>query len=222
VLRIRTERASNEQHAVSLEVADNGPAPDAPQLARLFEPWQAAQEGHLGLALVYAMVKQNGGRITAEASDGGTVFRVTLPAAEERPAETPQPALPEFTASTGSSGETILILEQDDGLRNVVRNLLRRKGYTVVEAHSEGEASALLCGAAQLRLIVADVGSFGAGAARVARQMSEARPAAKALYILDTAGDSGRAAALPSGASVIEKPFRLESLLAKVREVLGE
>jgi CheY-like chemotaxis protein len=111
----------------------------------------------------------------------------------------------------------ILVLEQDEGLRKVIRNLLGRKGFTVAEAATEAEAGAVLKGA-RPKLIVADIESFGPSGVRLAQQIAGMRPAVKTVYVLDESS----VVSLPAEAAVIQKPFRLETLLAKIREVLGE
>ena len=214
---------------ICLEVTDNGRPLDAEGWSRLFELFPSGSENAedcgLGLASVYSMVKQNGGHITVLPGDGsGTAFRIWLPQTAEA-VDHASPAAPEAAAlpQLQTSAETVLILEPEEGLRNVMRNLLSRKGYAVAVARSEGEVETLLHRGGPMRLIVADISSSSPGAARLARQVAEMRPAARALYILDAGGDVNmRAALLPPDAPVIEKPFRLEALLARMREVLDE
>ena len=208
-----------------LSVTDSGRRLDGEAWSRLFEPFQTPGGGEedcgFGLASVYGIVKQAGGQIAVSSGlQSGTTFRVHLPSTGERTLAEPAGQCLE-QAEHGAG--TILILEQEEGLRNVMRNLLARKGYSVAEARTEAETWEFLRSAGPTRLIVADVASFGLSGARLVREMAETHPSRKALFILESSGDlSPSSGFVAPGATVLVKPFRLEALLAKLREVLGE
>ena len=206
----------------SLTVMDNGRPLEGESWSRLFEPFRnggtQGEDSPFGLATVYAFVKRSGGHIAVSSGDPGTSFRIYLPrACEERQAD---PAA--GTAVAKSDGtEAVVILESEDGLRSVMRNLLSRKGYRVLEARNEEEAGEFRRRGEPIRLIVASLASLGSGGMGLARQVAAVRSGTRLLYIAEPEEDGGpRPEMLASGAAVLRKPFRLEALLAKVREVL--
>src|SRR5216117_1339710 len=147
-------------HYVMLAVSDNGCGIDEPTQAHIFEPFfTTKQEGKgtgLGLATVYGIVKQSGGHVEVDSEpDKGTTFRIYLPrldAAAITVDRNPRP-----TAAAGGS-ETILLVEDEEGVRELARDILRASGYTVLEARNGPEAL-LLCERHQgpLDLLLTDV-----------------------------------------------------------------
>jgi two-component system, cell cycle sensor histidine kinase and response regulator CckA len=210
---------------VCLAITGSGRSLDREAWARLFEPFQtpspAVNDSVLGLAAVYGLVRQNAGHISVTgALQSGTSFHVYLPPAANDLSlvQSPSPLPPPAHTAT-----TILVIEQKEGLRNIVRNLLARRGYTVAEAASEAEALEFLSRGKPIRLVIVDIAAFGLAAARIARQISEMQPPLKALFIVDVSSDAvPESGALPPGSAILEKPFRLEAMLAKLREVLGD
>jgi CheY-like chemotaxis protein len=146
---VNVTRAYKEHHPearegpfVCLNVSDNGTGIEPEKLGRLFEPFfttkQKGKGTGLGLATVYGIVNQHNGWIEVESALGkGTTFKVFLPASAAAPAVSA--AIPPKKAVTGGN-ETILLVEDEIGVLELARNILKTYGYKVLEAHSGAEA----------------------------------------------------------------------------------
>ena len=209
---------------VMLAMSDDGVGMDTETLSHIFEPFFTTKAGGkgtgLGLATVYGIVRQSGGSIWVYSEPGrGTTFKVYLPRFEAGVLETkPKAAAP--TALRGD--ETILLVEDDATLRELISTALRRYGYTVIEAAHGGEAI-LICERekAPIHLLLTDVVMPQISGSALAEHLVLFRPEMKVLfmsgYTHDTIVHHG---VLDSGVNFIAKPFRLQSLVQKVREVL--
>jgi len=209
---------------VMLAITDSGTGMDEETKARIFEPFFTTKEQGkgtgLGLATVYGIVKQSGGFIWLYSEPGhGTTFKIYLPRVEgAADALTP----PVGTAEVPRGTETVLIVEDEEAVRALAKTALTRKGYRVLEAANGGEAL-LRCESEQapIHLLVTDVVMPGLGGAGLAQRLAPLRPDMKVLFI---SGYADRAAArhgtIQPGAAYLEKPFSLEALARKVREVL--
>jgi PAS domain S-box-containing protein len=209
---------------VLLALADSGIGLDPETKAHLFEPFYTTkapgQGGGLGLPTVYGIVKQSGGFIWAYSETGhGTVFKIYLPKTDQALAAL-HPAAPR-PAPTGS--ETILVVEDDEAVRQLITETLGAHGYTVLEA-SSGEQALL---AAQTRrgpidLLLTDVVLTGIGGPEVAQRLSEQRPNTMILYM---SGYTDQAIVhhgiLAQKMHFIQKPFAPAALARKIREVLA-
>ncbi len=210
---------------VLLEVGDTGTGMSAETQAHIFEPFFTTKDPGkgtgLGLATVYGIVHQSGGQIKVASAPGqGSTFQVLLPRAagaiEERstvPAPHPQ-----------GGRETVLVLEDDPSLRDLVGILLQEGGYTVLAA---GSADAAIhhaeTHAGTIHLLLSDVVLPGMSGPQAAARVAALRPTARVLYISGYAGGTaGRHTQLPPGARILGKPFSQQSLLAKVREILDD
>jgi signal transduction histidine kinase len=197
-----------------LTIEDDGEALDSRAWEHLFEPFDGGDENGLAMAAVYGTVKQSGGYISAAGTDAGTAFTLYLPGAEHYVA-----ALEERAPAPAANRETIVLYEAEEGLRRLVRNLLTRKGYRIVEADEEDAVRRIFAGepADSIDLLIAGVES-----STLAFNMALAHPRLKLIYISgftdDTAED--HPSPLPPDAAVLQKPFRLDALLAKIRAVL--
>jgi PAS domain S-box-containing protein len=200
---------------VSLAVGDTGSGMDAETLAHLFEPFfttKAQGQGTgLGLTTVFRIVKQSGGGIEVSSVSGrGTTVKVYLPRIDQpAAAETETPVA---TAARGS--ETILLVEDEDQVRNLVRDTLRREGYRVLDAPSAAEARRIAAAyKGPIHLLIADVVMPKEGGRDLAASLVPHRPAMKVLFMsgyTDQAVESG----------FIQKPFTPAALSSKVREIL--
>ena len=210
---------------VALSVTDTGSGMDAAVKARLFEPFFTTKkqgEGTgLGLATVYGIVKQSGGYIEVESEVGkGTTFRIYLPQAEESAQpERAAPPVPE----TRRAKETILLAEDLDAVREVVRDLLEAQGYKVLAARHGAEALALAeKHKGPLHLLLTDVVMPEMSGPELAQRLCRLRPEMKILFMsgyTDAAiADEG---ALGSGANYVQKPVSAEELARKLRDLLG-
>ncbi len=174
----------------------------------------------LGLAMVYTIVKQAGGYIDLETRRGaGTTFRIYLPRVVSPPV-TPLDGTPAVRSKAGS--ETVLLVEDEDMVRKVVRRTLVGQGYKVIEAANGTEALALaLEDPARISLVLTDVMMPAMGGPELARRLWAKFPDLKIIFLSGYAPDSMSAeSAVPPGAILIEKPFAIEKLMSIVREVL--
>jgi PAS domain S-box-containing protein len=209
---------------VLLSVGDTGHGMDAETKARAFEPFFTTKgigKGPgLGLSTVHGIVHQSGGHVTVESAVGlGTTFRIYLPALAPE-VERDASAEEEVLAAGGS--ETILLVENEEGVRNLVRDLLKTHGYEVVEARTGEEAAGL--SDRQLRqvdMLMTDLAPPGANHRALMERMRRVRPGLRVLFMTGYAEDaSARQAALKPGSDVIEKPFTTDQVLARVRQAL--
>src|SRR2546427_2286292 len=209
---------------VMLAVSDTGTGMDEQTKAHIFEPFFTTRElgkgTGLGLATVYGIVKQSGGFIWLYSEPGhGTTFKIYLPRVDGA-ADALGP--PVGTAEVPRGTETVLIVEDEEAVRALAKTALMRKGYRVLEAANGGEAL-LRCESerAPIHLLVTDVVMPGLGGADLARRLAPLRPDMRVLFI---SGYTDRAAArhgtMQPGAAYLEKPFSLDALARKVREVL--
>ncbi len=209
---------------VLLAVSDTGCGMDAETRARVFEPFfttKALGKGTgLGLSMAYGIVKQSGGYIWVYSEPGlGTTFKIYLPRVEEAAETTASSA--QRAAPLGGS-ETVLLVEDDDSVRTLAREILERAGYTLLEARDGGEALAIgERHAGRIALLLTDVVMPGKRGREVAQCLAAIRPETKVLYMsgyTDNAiGDHGL---LDRGTAFLSKPFTPDTLMRKVREVL--
>jgi signal transduction histidine kinase/ActR/RegA family two-component response regulator len=211
---------------VMLVVTDTGQGMDAETRRNIFEPFfttkgQGKGTG-LGLSTVYGIVKQSGGEIQVSSKPGeGTTFRLYFPKIEEEGAgpagrKTAFARLPQGT-------ETILLLEDDLGIRQLVRQMLLGQGYTVLEAQNWREA-VRLCQEHRgpLQLLLTDVVMPEMNGPAVAEHLTPLRPEMRVLFMSGYAnsvmGDDG---ILQQSVAFLQKPFTRDELVQKVQEVLG-
>ena len=211
---------------VVLSVRDTGVGMDTATRARLFEPFfttKAAGKGTgLGLSTVYGIVQQSGGVLEVESAPGeGSTFRVLLPRAEpqaealEAQAGSPRPS------PRGS--ETVLVVEDETPVRVATCRILERYGYRVLQAKHGADALQLLEaeGGSDVQLVLTDVVMPEMGGAELARRLRAQGHPARLLFM---SGYSEEAVAthgvLVEGVGLLEKPFEMDVLLRRVREVL--
>src|SRR5579872_208080 len=210
---------------VMICVSDNGQGMDRETQARIFEPFFTTKEKSkgtgLGLSTVYGIIKQSGGYVFVQSELGrGTVFTIYFPRVDG-PSEA-RGNTPVCTAAVGGS-ETILLVEDEDSFRQLVRETLEARGYHVLEAGNADAALALAANRADtIHLVITDVVMPGLSGHELIERLVPSRPAMKALYLSGYAQDAF-ATPLPAEAqkTFLQKPFTLQSLARKVREVLS-
>jgi CheY-like chemotaxis protein len=209
---------------VRLRVSDNGKGMDSTTLEHAFEPFfttKATGEGTgLGLATVYGIVTQLGGHAQLYSEPGvGTTCSIMLPATEQPVAAT----VPSASDERGGSGEIVLLVEDEDGIREVARRILERRGYRVLAAGDGYEAIELARNhAGPIDLLMTDVIMPRMLGKEVAQQILALRPEARVMYMSGYAEPIlGSGENLPKGMILLEKPFTEHSLLTKAREALG-
>jgi PAS domain S-box-containing protein len=208
---------------VMLALSDTGTGMSAETLSHLFEPFFTTKEPGkgtgLGLATVYGIVKQSGGYVWCYSELGqGTTFKVYLPRVDA-----PADRFPVRGAVGPTRGsETILLVEDEPGLRALTRRVLEKNGYTVLEAATADAASALVRDyAAPIHLLLADVVLPGASGRTLADELLARRANLKVLFMSGYTEDAiVHRGVLAPHTAFIHKPFSAQGLAAKVREVL--
>jgi PAS domain S-box-containing protein len=208
---------------VLLAVTDTGSGMDPVAMAHIFEPFFTSKDPGkgtgLGLATVYGIVKQSEGFIWATSAPGkGARFEIYLPRVD-REAEVVPPA-PQPVLEGGS--ETILLVEDEAGVRRVLSEMLEWHGYTVLEAGLGAEAVELArTHAGPVHLLLTDVVMPRLGGRALREEVARHRPGIRVLYISGYTGEGPTADLLGDGAAFLPKPFTAATLVQKVREVLG-
>ena len=210
---------------VMLVITDTGVGMDAETQTHIFEPFfttKALGKGTgLGLATVYGIVKQSGGYVWVYSELGqGTTFKIYLPQVQGE-AEKEQPSIGPDKLVKGT--ETILLVEDEEALRKMTRELLEKSGYTVLEAGDGLEA--LEIGQQHkgpIHLLLTDVVMPRMGGPALAKSAAVLHPELKVLYMSGYTGHSDAGRALLSAESeLLQKPFTRDALLRKMREMLG-
>jgi len=207
---------------VSLEVSDTGAGMDAPTRERIFEPFFTTKEqgkgSGLGLATVYGLVKQSGGYIWVDSAPGaGSVFKVYFPPID-REAEPVQDA-----RSNLSGSETVLLVEDEDTVRALAGEVLRRNGYAVLEARHSLEALRLVERHQEsIDLMITDIVMSHMTGRDLAERIREGRPSMKILFISGYIDHASVQRELAAGMPFLQKPFTPEAFARKVRNVLDD
>jgi CheY-like chemotaxis protein len=209
---------------VRLVVRDTGVGMDAETQAHLFEPFFTTKgpgKGTgLGLATVYGIIKQSGGHIAVDSAPGrGATFIIHLPRVEEV-AAIPEAELPPEDLPRGS--ETILLVEDEDGVRALAHEILEASGYRVLPARHGAEALDVSDGhGPSIDLLLTDVVMPGIGGRELVERLSVRRPDMRVLYMSGYTADAlGPHGVLEADTALLAKPFTPDILTRKVREVL--
>ena len=214
-----------------LRISDDGPGLDPEKRAAIFEAVLAPKDSTApSLARAYANIRAWGGDIAFSSEPHGSVFTIYLPQAEPvQPAAEPvalvveaPPVEPPAPEQVEHLRETILLVEDEAGIRALVRKILRRERYNVLEAGSAEEALSLAeSEQGRVNLLLTDMMLPGMGGRELAEEMRRSIPELKVLYVSGyTEDESVRAGAFPPGSKFLQKPFTLSVLVGKVREAL--
>ncbi|HEX9111281.1 MAG TPA: ATP-binding protein, partial [Terriglobales bacterium] len=210
---------------VVISVSDTGHGMDEETQSRVFEPFFTTKEKGkgtgLGLSTVYGIVKQSNGYVYPQSEVGsGTTFYIYLPRVED-PAEG---ASPSKSQEDGKGGcETVLLVEDEESVRELVRETLSMRGYRVLEAE-DGESGLRVAETCteHIDILVTDVVMPGIGGRELAKKLVLARPGICVLYLSGYTEDAiVHQGALGPGTAFLQKPFTLQSLAKKVRDVLN-
>ncbi len=210
---------------VMLAISDTGMGMDAETQSHIFEPFfttKGLKGTGLGLSTVYGIVKQSEGYVWVYSEPGkGTTFKIYLPRMSATgEAIVVQP--PVAAAEAGPGHETVLLVEDEANLRRLARQSLENQGYAVLEA-ADGAAAIQLSNAhpGPIHLLLTDVIMPGMNGRELAQRICSLRPETKVLYMSGyTENAIGHNGTLDAGVSLLQKPFTLPALKAKVREVL--
>ena len=207
---------------VTICVGDTGMGIPPDILAKVFEPFfttkPIGQGTGLGLSMIYGFAKQSGGhvRIASLAGQGTDVTLYLPPHTAALPAESPEPA----PASVTGDGEAVLLVEDDPSVRLLMGELLRDLGYACVEAIDGQAALPILQSNARIDLMITDVGLPGLNGRQLADLARRARPDLRVLFVTGYAEHAtGDDRFLDSGMAMITKPFTLDALALKIREM---
>jgi two-component system sensor histidine kinase EvgS len=226
-LTIETARlapaAGGARAEVMLAVRDTGIGMDAEVRSHIFEPFfttkQLGKGTGLGLATVYGIVEQNGGRIAVESATGqGTTFRVYLPESERQASQQDDAR----DAAERSGSETILLVEDDDDVRQLVHCLLEAGGYRVIAARHAGEALVISeRHSAPIHLLLTDVVMPEMSGRELAERLVPQRPGMRVLFVSGHTGDSVlKLGVMHDGVDFLQKPFTSAELAQRVRAIL--
>jgi PAS domain S-box-containing protein len=211
---------------VLLRVSDTGSGMDAATQKRIFEPFFTTKEvgrgTGLGLSTVYGIVQQCGGHIVLESEVGkGTTFSIYLPEAKEAAVE-PQIRRPQTRPPAGAG--TVLVVEDDDEVRQVTVRMLRDQGYTVVDAGRPEDARTLaLEHRAGVDVLLVDVVMPGMSGPTLAKELTALIPGLRVLYMSGYAGVAAeQEITLAPGSDYIEKPFVPSALGKRVADLLRD
>jgi len=226
---VELDEAYGRRHAVQpgpyvmLSVTDTGQGMDAATQARLFEPFFTTKEPGkgtgLGLSTVYGIVRQAGGNIFVYSEPGhGSCFKVYLPRVQEQGEPRPRPR------SDTQGSETVLLVEDEPLVRNLVSEVMRKSGYEVLEFGNGREALARARhhpGA--IHLLVTDVVMPGMSGIELSRHLATTHPGMRILFLSGYTDDLVvRQGALQPGRAFLQKPFTPDVLLRAVRDLLDE
>jgi PAS domain S-box-containing protein len=209
---------------LTLEVIDDGVGMTHEQIQHIFEPFYTTKgrgEGlGLGLAVVYGVVHQYRGEITVESEPGkGTRFRVLLPRENEESTELPEPAEQDSPLPQGN--ELILLVEDEPVIRRVVGELLRKRGYRVVEAADGVHGLEVAAQHPEIDLLLTDVVMPRLGGCDLAVELCKKRPSLRVLYMSGHQDSYSAMGLLDAAEWFLSKPFSARELLDKIRQVLA-
>ena len=210
---------------VMLSISDTGVGMTSEVRERVFEPFFTTKEmgkgTGLGLSTVYGIVKQSEGNIWVYSEPGqGTTFKIYLPRVDEPLEELREEVIGEVPRGT----ETVLVVEDEETVRKLAVRVLKREGYKILEAPDGGKAFMLCEGFKEpIHLILTDVVMPGMSGSKLVERLKEIHPEMKVLYM---SGYTDNAivhhGVLEEGTNFIQKPFALDGLARKVREVLDK
>jgi signal transduction histidine kinase len=209
---------------VMLAVSDSGIGMDGTTQQRIFEPFFTTKESDggtgLGLATVYGLVRQHRGHIWVYSEPGrGSTFKIYLPASEG-PARSK--AEPRPSGSSREGRELVLLVEDDEAVRELVRSILEHKGYRVIEAANSDQALERAAASTEpIELVLTDVIVPRLNGREIFRRVQRAHPDARVLFMSGyTDNVVGSQGMLEEGINFLQKPFTTQDLLMKVEATL--
>jgi PAS domain S-box-containing protein len=207
---------------VEMSITDSGTGMDSDTLSRIFEPFFTTKEKDkgtgLGLATVYGIVQQNNGAIEVQSRIGhGTTFYVYLPRATDLGKPAP------IMVSPAGGTETILLVEDDDRVRALVSNMLRKNGFTVLLASAGDQALEIAARhRGRIHMLLTDVLMPGLNGRMLSERLTTSRPETRVLYMSGYSDDDiMRLGVKKAAAHFIQKPFSVDALVHKIRDTLS-
>ena len=207
---------------VALSVSDTGIGMAAATLEKVFEPFfttkPVGQGTGLGLSMIYGFAQQSGGHVRIYSELGqGTTIKLYVP----RYRGEVEVGSDETSATPLGAGETVMIVEDDPSVRLIVLEVLEELGYTAIEATDARQAIPILQSSRRIDLLVSDVGLPGMNGRQLAEVARETRPDLRVLFITGYAQNAAvRGGFLDHGMDMMTKPFAIDALATKIREML--
>lgn len=232
--QVKTDEIFSQMHKplaagsyVMLAVSDTGVGMDPATVSRIFEPFFTTKEvgkgTGLGLAMVYGIVQQAGGHIWVYSEPRrGTTFKIYLPSAEHKlGAET---KMEEEVLTPRREGVTVLLVEDDELMRQLTRQLLEEHGYRILEAKDGQDALAIARShSGHIDLLLTDVVMRGLGGPELVSRLNGSRPNMKTVYMSGYTGELiGREDIAARGIPLLEKPFTRAGLLQTLHQALEQ
>ncbi len=221
---LNTHAGARAGEYVLLSISDTGQGMDKDIVEHIFEPFFTTKEfgkgTGLGLASVYGIVKSYGGYISCYSEVGrGTTFKIYLPAAQKPATPEEKDAVP---VPPRGGTETILLVDDEESIREFASAVLERFGYRVLTGASGEEALAVIAQAGgTIALIILDLGMPGMGGHKCLQEIRKDNPSAKVLIASGYSINGQVKKSLETGAAgYIGKPYQINTLLQKVREIL--
>jgi PAS domain S-box-containing protein len=212
--------------AVLLCVSDTGTGMDDETREHIFEPFFTTKDKGkgtgLGLSTTYGIVRQSGGQILVDSSPGnGATFRLYFPAVPDTAGAPEKPPLAE---QKSAEGETLLVVEDEEAVRKLVRETLERAGYAVLVAADGVEGVEIATRyPGDIRLVLTDIVMPRMGGCEMADRIEDIRPGIKVVLMSGyTAESVVHQGTMGSGRAYLQKPFRPDALVRKIREALAE
>ncbi|GAA4021376.1 hypothetical protein GCM10022280_22420 [Sphingomonas swuensis] len=206
-----------------ISVADTGQGMPPEVLEKVFEPFfttkPIGQGTGLGLSMVYGFAQQSGGTVRIDSQPGaGTTIALTLPTTRSAPV--PQSGVQ--PAARKGAGERVLVVEDEDAVRMLVREVLEELDYEAIEIADPAKALPCLASGEHIDLMISDIGMPGINGRELADEARRTRPDLPILFITGYAGhETTLADFLGPGMSLITKPFTLEKLARTIGELIG-
>ena len=211
---------------ITLTVRDAGDGIDEETLSQIFEPFfttkDASKGTGLGLATVYGIVKQSGGYVEVESEVGvGSSFTIYLRRVDDARQHRPEPPLiaPSPDPSSTQSVKRVLVVEDEEVVRGLVRQMLAGEGYEVLVAQ-DGEEAIELAGRSTIDVLLTDLTMPKVGGREVAERLRESQPGLRVIYMSGYAEDLPTGA-LPPATSFLGKPFTFSELTETVHSLLA-
>jgi two-component system cell cycle sensor histidine kinase/response regulator CckA len=210
---------------IVLSVTDTGEGMDKETQSRIFEPFFTTKEKGkgtgLGLSTVYGIIKQSGGYVLVESEPRlGTTFRIYLPRVEDALEHAGSAGV---SRSQSGGSETVLLVEDEESVRQLVRETLESKGYKVLEADNGEAALQIVSGySGKIDMLITDVVMPGMSGRELSARLCASCPQTKVLYLSGYTEDAiVHEGVINPDTAFLQKPFTLQMLSRKVREVLG-
>jgi len=222
----RAHRGLREGRYVALQVRDTGIGMEPGTKARIFEPFfttkPPGQGTGLGLSTVYGIVKQSGGYIAVDSAPGaGTTFTIMLPQVFET--SEPVPVSPPYVPATASRG-TVLLVEDEAAVREATKRMLRKYGFSVIEA-KHGQDALLLWESEghAVDVVLTDVVMPAMGGAELARALRERRPDLRVVFMSGYTQGTLELSSMDEAATrFLPKPFTADQLVGTLRDLIAE